>query len=138
MKILFAVHTYYPDRNGVQMVTEYIAEGVAKQHDVEMLVGISNVKISDAQSYPEYEEHNGVKIHRIHAELSDDHVFIGDKDEYLRQVHREDIDMLVVVCTQSWPFDWIVPELDRIKCRKVLYSHGFSAYREQYPFMQDV
>lgn len=138
MRILFAVHTYYPDKNGVQMVTEYIAEGVAKQHDVEMLVGVSAVKISDAQSYPEYEEHNGVKIHRIHAELADNHVFIGDKDQYLQQVHREDIDVLVVVCTQSWPFDWIIPELDSIKCGKVLYSHGFSAYREQYPFMQDV
>lgn len=138
MRILFAVHTYYPDKNGVQMVTEYIAEGVAKQHDVEMLVGISAVKINDTETYPEYEEHNGVKIHRIHAELADNHVFIGDKEEYIRQVHREDIDMLVVVCTQSWPFDWIIPELDSIKCKKVLYSHGFSAYREQYPFSQDL
>ena len=138
MRILFAVHTYYPDKNGVQMVTEYIAEGVAKQHDVEMLVGISAVKISDTETYPEYEEHNGVKIHRIYAELADNHVFIGDKEEYIRQVHREDIDLLVVVCTQSWPFDWIIPELDSIKCKKVLYSHGFSAYRDQYPFAQDL
>lgn len=138
MKILFAVHTYYPDKNGVQMVTEYIAEGVAKQHDVEMLVGISASKKESIGRYPKYEEHNGVKIHRIHAELSNNHIFIGDKKEYISQIHREDIDMLVVICTQSWPFDWIIPELDRIRCKKVLYSHGFSAYRDQYPLVQDV
>lgn len=138
MKILFAVHTYYPDKNGVQMVTEYIAEGVARQHDVEMLVGISAVKKQNIKFYPQYEEHNGVKIHRIHAELSDNHVFIGDKDEYLRQVHRDDIDLLVVVCTQSWPFDWILPELDSIKCKTILYSHGFSAYLDKYPIFRDI
>lgn len=35
MKIVFAVHTYYPERNGVQAVTQYLAEGLARrQHDV--------------------------------------------------------------------------------------------------------
>lgn len=138
MKILFVVHTYHPDKNGVQMVTEYIAEGVARQHDVEMLVGISAVKKQDIESFPQYECHNGVKIHRIHAELSDNHVFVGDKEEYLKQVHREDIDLLVVVCTQSWPFDWILPELDTINCKTILYTHGFSAYLDKYPFFRDI
>ena len=138
MKILFAVHTYYPDKNGVQMVTEYIAEGIARQHEVEMLVGISSVKQKDTDSFPQYEEHNGVKIHRIQAELSDNHVFIGDKDEYIRQIHRDDIDLLVVVCTQSWPFDWILQELDYLKCKTILYSHGFSAYLDRYPIIRDI
>ena len=34
MRILIAVHTYWPDNNGVQMVTQYIAEGLAKSNEV--------------------------------------------------------------------------------------------------------
>ena len=45
MKIVFTTHTYYPEKNGVQVVTEYLAEGLAKKgHEVhiitEMLSGV--------------------------------------------------------------------------------------------------
>ena len=31
MKILFAVHSYYPEKDGVTIVTRYLAEGLANR-----------------------------------------------------------------------------------------------------------
>ena len=30
LNIVFTAHTYYPNKDGVQMVTQYMAEGLAK------------------------------------------------------------------------------------------------------------
>lgn len=43
MKILISVHTYYPDKNGVQMVTQYIAEGLAKKHEVKVITELKKI-----------------------------------------------------------------------------------------------
>lgn len=41
MKIVFTVHTYYPEKNGVQVVTEYLAEGLAKKgHDIHVITSL--------------------------------------------------------------------------------------------------
>ena len=38
MKIVFTVHTYYPNKDGVQYVTQYLAEGLAKLgHDITVI-----------------------------------------------------------------------------------------------------
>lgn len=62
MRILFCVATYSPDKNGVQMVTQYQAEGVARLgHDVTVIISKhSNLK-------EDYEIYNNVKIIRIDA-----------------------------------------------------------------------
>lgn len=38
MRIIFAVHTYYPAHNGVQAITQYMAEGLAKLHHEIMVI----------------------------------------------------------------------------------------------------
>lgn len=58
MRILIAVHTYYPDKNGVQIVTEYIAEGLAKHNDV---LVVTNMK----EGYKRSENFKNVNIKRL-------------------------------------------------------------------------
>ena len=43
MKIVVTVHTYWPARNGVQYVTQYLCEGLAaKGHDVTVITVVPN------------------------------------------------------------------------------------------------
>lgn len=137
MKILFAVHTYYPDHNGVQAVTQYISEGLAQWHQIKILVGVKADNLGTTP-YPVHENHNGVEIERIDAELGRKHQFIGNKEYYYEAINKYAPDILVCVCVQSWPYDWIIDRIDQIPCKKVLYTHGFSAYSKNYPFDKDI
>ena len=53
MRIIFAVHTYYPAHNGVQAITQYMAEGLAKLHHEIMVIS------EKKNGFVEQEEHNG-------------------------------------------------------------------------------
>lgn len=132
MRILIAVHTYYPDRNGVQNVTEYLAEGLAKNGANEVLV-LSQMK----EGYETCEVHNEVSIIRLEAEQRDFR-FFGDDVKYISTIKEYAPDVLVCVCLQSWQFDWLRPHLDELTCKKVLYTHGSSAYFDYYPIKEDI
>ncbi|MCQ2520963.1 MAG: glycosyltransferase family 4 protein [Lachnospiraceae bacterium] len=128
MRILIAVHTYYPENDGVQAVTQYIAEGLAqKGHEVLVMT-------NSLEDYPEQETHNGVSIERICVHRNLFHKFVGEKNKYFARIKSYQPDVFVPVCTQSWPFDWIVNKLDKMKCKKVLYTHGYSEYELKYDF----
>lgn len=123
MRILFAVHTYEPEANGVQMVTKYLAEGLAKRHEVFCL---TDRKLgADGNLLPEAEMINGVQVYRrqmTDEETSDDE----HRNRYMAIVRDVNPDVLIVVCTQIWTFDLIKNHLDLISCKKILYTHGFS------------
>ena len=98
MKILFTVHTYYPNKDGVQFVTEYLAEGLVKRgHQVDVLTYM----------YPDRttvksETHNGVNIIRWEAKTV--HTFHkGDKVGYQQYIisRQQDYDVMINVGTQT-------------------------------------
>lgn len=129
MKVVFAVHTYYPAHNGVQAVTQYIAEGIAKRHQVSVIT-------EKKEGLLEQERYRGVFIRRIHVELKHNR-FYGDKKAFFDLIKEEQPDVLVCVCTQSWPYDWTCRNQKRIMCKKILYTHGYTAYMEHYPIVYD-
>lgn len=119
MKIVFTTHTYYPEKNGVQVVTEYLAEGLAKKgHEVHIITEmLSGVKKEDI--------HNEVNINRVVAKVV--HTFnIGEKKEFQELLLEKckNADALINVCTQTALTDWSFPVLNKISCKKVLYLHG--------------
>ena len=63
-----------------------------------------------------------------------------DKDstgkKYYEKIVSYQPDALIVVCTQTWTFDWLIPYLDNLSCAKVFYSHGYSAWKETYPIAE--
>lgn len=123
MRILFAVHTYEPEANGVQMVTKYLAEGLAKKHEVFCLT--DRKKDSDGQLLPEAEMINNVQVYR--RQMTDEETSEEEhRNRYMAIIRDVNPDVLIVVCTQIWTFDLIKNHLDLITCKKILYTHGFS------------
>lgn len=123
MNITFSTFTYYPSRNGVALVTQYLAEGLAdKGHRVTVICDsecasncveiINKVNIVRFDAQKEYEKHIRRK-NKI-------------KDVYLDLIIQSKPDAFICVCTQTWTIDWLKNSLEKIKCKKILYTHGFS------------
>ena len=124
MKIVIAVGTYYPQTNGVQAVTTYLAEGMAKRgHQVDVIT----TKVDET---PNEEEHKGVHIIRwdvntVHA------LHRGDIKGYQEKVKELCVcaDGVVIVCPQIVTTDALLPILKEIKCKKILYMHGMHNFK---------
>lgn len=124
MNIIFTVATYYPKTDGVQLVTQYQAEGLVKKgHKVTVIT-------SKLKSSPDYEVHNGVEIVRVDA-YNFYYWHKGNKKEYQNLVLEKTkaADALVAVCLQSFSADWLLDVLQQIKCKKILYLHGMPDFK---------
>lgn len=130
MRILIVVHTYYPDHNGVQMVTQYLAEGLSQNNEVHV---ISEKK----EGYSSAELVNGVSIKRIEIKKRGFR-FVGDKSELLKSIYDYMPDVLICVCTQSWTFDWLKKDIHKMPWKTVLYTHGYSGLLNKYPVWYDL
>ena len=123
-KIVITVATYWPKTDGVQMVTQYQAEGLAKLGYKVTLI------TSEIDGCPHEENLNGVDVIRINA-----HNFYywhkGDKKQYRSIVLKETTDAvaLIAVCLQSFSADWILNVLPNIQCKKILYLHGMPDFK---------
>lgn len=136
MKITITVATYWPRRDGVQMVTQYHAEELVKKgHDITVITS----KLGNA---PDKDVHNGVKIERMDV-YNKGYWHFGNRKAYEERLIKagESDDVLVTVCLQSYAADWALGIMDKIKCRKVLYMHGmpdFKLHREDCISMYNV
>ena len=119
MKIVFAVASYWPSTGGVQMVTKYLAEGLAENghHVVVLTKQLENAMNDD--------EHCGVKIRRFY-EKDIIKFHYGDKKGYRAAVVEEcqDADALIAVCASSFAAQWVFPLIGKLPCKCILYQHG--------------
>lgn len=119
MKIVITAHTYYPNKDGVQVVTEYLAEGlVQKGHNVTVVTPV-------IPGAPLDEEHNGVIIHRVN--VSTVHCkYKGDIIGYQKYIIdlANNSDCLINMCMQTATTDVLLPLLRKMPCKKILYMHG--------------
>lgn len=124
MNILITVSTYYPKKDGVQNVTQYMAEGLAKKgHNVKVVTSNRGVNIP-------FEEHNLVKIQRINL-YTRFGLYFGSKKEYVKLIDEEasKADVIINVCTQNAFTDLILNRLGKYSCRKILYLHGMFNFK---------
>ncbi len=124
MKIVIAVFTYYPSVNGVQSVTQYQAEGLAKLgHEVTVITGMSKSTIDN-------EIYNGVRIIRINA-YTDFMLHFGDKKKYqaLLREYAKTVDVIMTVCPESWCTDWALPLAGELPCGTMMMVHGIHDFR---------
>lgn len=124
MKVLFTVSTYYPLEDGVSRVTQYMAEGLARNgHNVVVIT-------SSCSTETKKEIHNGVVIRRVdlHTKCG---LYFGNKKEYRRLLDKEanNADIMINVCTQNAFTDVILNRIDKYKCKKILYMHGMFDFR---------
>lgn len=126
MKILITSHTYYPKKDGVQSVTQYLAEGlVSLGYEVTVF---TNYYENINMKYNEV--HNGVNIRRFNVKTKF-LMHFGEKKEYLNTIEHEidTFDILINVCTQCPLTDWILPRLKNIKIGKILYLHSMFDFK---------
>ena len=124
MKILITVSTYYPLKDGVSRVTQYLAEGLSKRgHSVLVIT-------SNEQEKKENEIHNGVNIKRINL-FTKYGLYFGDKKDYKKIINEEanHSDVMINVCTQNAFTDVILKQIDNYKCKKILYLHGIFDFK---------
>lgn len=129
MKIMFAVPSYWPSQDGVAHITEYLAEGLADRGN-EVLI-YTSAGNGGLQILPENESHAGVQIERTRVYVNwplkmEGRDETSTKKKYYERICSYKPDVLVVVCSQTWTLDWIMPYLDKLDCVKVFYSHGYS------------
>lgn len=119
MKVFFAVKSYWPCSGGIQSVTKYMAEGLARK-GYEVIVITES--IGDNSNL---DEHNDVKIirffHKAFFKLN-----LGDKRGYQNYIvnNLTEKDIFITVCAQSFVSEWFFPIIDKISARKIMYMHG--------------
>lgn len=125
MKIMFLVDTYYPLQDGVQIVTQYHAEGLARRNDVLVVTSLRKEMERSAV-------HNGVRIERICVKRNPYTLqWAGEKAILQKKISEYQPDVLIVVSHSIWAFDWLRGKLKKYPGKKVLYTHG-SAFKEKY------
>lgn len=126
MKIIFAVDTYYPRQDGVQTVTQYLAEGLAqKGHEVLILTSLKEGLLRK-------EVHNAVTIERYVVSRNQYTLhFVGERKKINKRMKDYDADAIIFVSIGIWCFDWFRHRLNRYLGKKILYTHGFDL-REYY------
>lgn len=124
MKIMFLVGSYWPAQDGVSQVTQYLAEGLAKKHEVFVLA-------QRKPSMEKQEEHIGVKIERIYVERSPHWGCMqGERKSARKRVREYQPDVLIIVGIQNWGYDWFKKDLDSFPGEKVLMTHGCSCLND--------
>ena len=124
MKIVVTVHTYWPAKNGVQYVTQYLCEGLAARgHDVTVITTVSDPrKVSE-------EKHNGVNIIRTYLKTRYSFIHYGTKK--YRALFLEKVkyaDAVINCCVQSPNNNVLLPLLSDIPAFKLLYMHGMHSF----------
>ena len=95
-KIMILVATYYPLQDGVQVVTQYIAEGLAQKHAVLVVTSMQS-------GLERCSELNGVTIERYRAVRNPYTMkFVGEKRKIWKRIQDYKPDMLMAVCVQTW------------------------------------
>lgn len=121
MKILFISESYYPHLSGVPVVVQYLAEGLAKRHQISVATSISN---NDKLSYED--EVNGVKIYRFLIFRDIFKRLRGDLQGLQKFVLNFDSDVIVIECAQASTTDVLLPVLKKINVPCILHAHGLS------------
>lgn len=121
MKLLFTVNTYMPKRDGVQFVTKYLAEGLVKKgHSVDLIT-------RQCKELTEVDDEviNGVHVIRWNANTYHT-MHKGDKEGYQKFILENAVnyDCMIAVGTQTSFVDWMLPIIDQVQCRKILYLHS--------------
>lgn len=124
LKIMILVDTYYPLQDGVQTVTQYIAEGLAKNHDVLVITSLRDGMEKSC-------EYHSVRIERIRAKRNPYTLhMVGERKAMQERVRSFCPDALIVVGIQNWGYDWLKKRLDRYPGKKILYTHGASCLED--------
>lgn len=117
MNITFIAESYYPSMGGVENVTKYLAEGLAKKNNNVTIITTKN-------DYADYEEINGVCIKRFDLKKNKFKKYYGEIDEYINYILNRNDDYVIFECSETITTNLLLPYLKQIKGKKILHVHG--------------
>lgn len=117
MNVTFIVESYYPSTGGVQGVTKYLAEGLAKK-------GYDVTVITTKKEYKNREVINGVNIVRFDLKKTKSKKYYGEVEKYVNYVLNRNDDYTIFECTENITTDLMLPYLKQINGKKILHIHG--------------
>ncbi len=119
MKLLICSETYYPSVGGVQIVLQQIAERLVKRgHHITIATSKFKKRVST--------NINGVFIKEFDVSGNYYRGLSGEVHKYRKYILSENYDVLLIKAAQSWTFDALLNDLDKIKKRKIFIPCGFS------------
>ena len=125
-KIAMIVENYYPSMSGVPVVMQYLSEGLVQNgYQVDVLT----CGYYQGERLEQTGQHNGVSIYRYYIRQSPQYIITGEQSEiraYINKACSEEYDCVIITCAQCWTTNILLPVLDRIKAKKVFYTHGYS------------
>ena len=116
MNITFICDSYYPSKGGVQNVTKYLAEGLAKDKK-------NHVEILTLGNHEE-EKINNVEVKRFKIKKNKIKRYYGEIRQLLDYVLNSNSDVTIFECAETITFTILLPYLTQIKGKKVLHTHG--------------
>ena len=124
MDVLFTVATYYPLKDGVQNVTQYMAEGLANLGHSVTVVTTKKTGLKSSEIY------NRVNIIRVDVRTKGA-LYFGEKRKYIDLILEKckSIDAIINVSTQTALTDLLLSHMGDISCKKILYMHGMYDFR---------
>jgi L-malate glycosyltransferase len=123
MKILHAVESYLPARNGMSEVVRQLSEGLTRRgHEVTVATS----------AIPErsFESQEGVTIKSFPISGNAVRGIIGPSDDYIRFVQEGAFDIITCFAAQQWATDLLLPHLSTLGAKKVFVPTGFSALND--------
>ncbi|RKM60699.1 glycosyltransferase family 1 protein [Butyrivibrio sp. XB500-5] len=118
MKVLFIVFNDYLAKNGISVVTQYLAEGLVKKgHSVKVYTAIR--KETKPNSY------NGVSIESFSIRYNRFKKPVGEIDRFKNMVAEDNSDVIIVVSLQTPTADCLFDVLENKKAKIVLHTHDF-------------
>ncbi len=118
MKILFVVFNDYLASNGISVVTQYLAEGLAqRQHDVTVFTAVRQTKKPDS--------HNGVRIEAFNVSYNRFKQPKGETTKLRQRIIEENSDVVIYVSLQTPTTDCALEIFDSINAKKILHTHDF-------------
>lgn len=120
--------TYYPKKDGVSIVTTYLAEGLARAGNEVFIATLND------ENLPSQEFIHGVDIHRFNLSGSPTKSKIKEQTAYIDFIKTLPVDVIIQVATQCITTDMLRPFLKELKAKsRILYTHGLSG-KELKPF----
>lgn len=114
MNITFICDAYYPSKGGVQNVTKYLAEGLAKKNNVTVLtLGKSNEEVI-----------NNVKVKRFDIKKNKLKKYSGEIEDFINYSLDKTDDVTIFECTETTTFTILLPYVNKMKGKKILHTHG--------------
>ncbi|MEW6001827.1 MAG: glycosyltransferase family 4 protein [Nitrospirota bacterium] len=118
MKILITCETYYPFVGGVSLACQYIAEGLAAKHSIEVATGYLPYRTAS--------QHKNVVIREFNIKGCLSIGIHGEKSKYIDFLRTWDGDVMLNYAAQCWPTDLAMTNIVDLKYKKILIPCGYS------------